>query len=148
MPDAKLTNLTANNNPDPDALVYVVTTPGTTPGSRKSTLPGLRRAVNQGTTPLADGATINTDAAAGNVFTVTLGGNRTLANPTNLAAGASYAWIVRQDATGSRTLAFGTAFKFPDGDAPTLTTAANAVDMITGISDGASVFVNAALNFS
>jgi len=81
-------------------------------------------------TTLADGATITPDFAAGNFFAVTLGGNRTLANPTNLVAGQSGSIILRQDATGSRTLAYGSYWKWPGGIAPTLTTAANRVDRI------------------
>ena len=89
----------------------------------------------QGVAPaaLTDGATINTDAALSNLFTVTLGGNRTLANPTNLVAGRTYIWAVTQDATGGRTLAYGSAFKWAGGAAPTLTTAADAVDLIVGL---------------
>ena len=79
---------------------------------------------------LTDGATITPDFAAGCNFTVTLGGNRTLANPTNLTAGQSGSIFVVQDATGSRTLAFGSNWDFPGGTAPTLSTAANAVDRI------------------
>ena len=79
---------------------------------------------------LTDDATITPDFAAGNNFSVTLAGNRTLANPTNLVAGQSGTIVVTQDATGSRTLAYGSAWKFPGGTAPTLTTAANAVDVI------------------
>lgn len=79
---------------------------------------------------LTDAATITTDASLSNTFTVTLGGNRTLANPTNLVAGSFYTWRVRQDATGGRTLAFGSAFVFPSG-VPTLSTAANKRDLIT-----------------
>ena len=63
-------------------------------------------------------------------FSVTLGGNRTLANPTNITAGQSGVIVVTQDGTGSRTLAFGSYWKFPGGTAPTLTTAANSVDVI------------------
>jgi hypothetical protein len=79
---------------------------------------------------LTDGATITPDFAAGNNFSVTLGGNRTLANPTNLTAGQSGVIVVTQDATGGRTLAFGGNWKFPGGTAPTLTTAASSVDVI------------------
>jgi len=79
---------------------------------------------------LTDGATITPDFAAGNNFSVTLGGNRTLANPTNLTAGQSGAIVITQDATGGRTLAFGGNWKFPGGTAPTLTTAASSVDVI------------------
>lgn len=79
---------------------------------------------------LTDGATITPDFAAANNFSVTLGGNRTLANPTNLTAGQSGAIVITQDGTGSRTLAYGSYFKFPTGTAPTLTTTASAVDVL------------------
>jgi len=79
---------------------------------------------------LTDGATITPDFAAGNNFSVTLGGSRTLANPTNLTAGQSGVIVVTQDGTGGRTLAFGSNWKFPGGTAPTLTTTAAAVDVI------------------
>lgn len=79
---------------------------------------------------LTDGATITPDFAAGNNFSVTLGGNRTLANPSNLTAGQSGVIVITQDGTGSRTLAYGSYFKFAGGTAPTLTTTANAVDVI------------------
>jgi len=79
---------------------------------------------------LTDGATITPDFAAGNNFSVTLGGNRTLANPTNLTAGQSGAITITQDGTGGRTLAFGSNWKFPGGTAPSLTTGANSVDVL------------------
>ena len=81
---------------------------------------------------LTDAATIATDASLSNTFTVTLGGNRTLGNPTNLTNGAIYNWRVKQDGTGSRTLAYGSKFKWPGGTAPTLTTTASATDFISG----------------
>ncbi len=81
-------------------------------------------------TALTDGATITPDFAAANNFSVTLGGNRTLANPTNLTAGQSGVIVITQDGTGSRTLAYGSYFKFPGGTAPTLTTTASAVDVL------------------
>ena len=88
----------------------------------------------QAVTPVAltDAASIATDANLGNSFTVTLGGNRTLANPTNLRDGQVLNWKIKQDATGSRTLvAYGPLFKWPGGTAPTLSAAANARDGIT-----------------
>lgn len=81
-------------------------------------------------TTLTDGATITPDFAVNNSFTVTLGGNRTLANPTNLVAGQSGVFIINQDGTGSRTLAYGSNYDFGGGTAPTLTTTASAQDMI------------------
>jgi hypothetical protein len=89
---------------------------------------------------LTDGSTINWNMNSGAKATVTLGGNRTLAAPTNLVDGATYILIVKQDATGSRTLTFNSAYKFPGGTDPTLSTAANAVDILTFISDGTSLF--------
>ena len=81
-------------------------------------------------TALTDGATITPDFSASNNFSVTLGGNRTLANPTNIVAGQSGVIFVSQDSTGSRTLSFGSYWDFPGGTAPTLTTTASAVDLI------------------
>ena len=81
-------------------------------------------------TALTDGATITPDFAAANNYSVTLGGNRTLANPTNITAGQSGVIVLQQDGTGGRTAAFNSVFKFPGGTAPTLTTTANAVDVV------------------
>lgn len=115
-------------------------------GSGAATSILARNALNKGETVLADGATIATDASTGNVFTVTLGGNRTLGAPSNMAAGATYIWRVTQDGTGSRTLAFASAFKWPAGVAPTLTTAASAKDIVMGVSDGTNVACTALLD--
>ena len=79
---------------------------------------------------LTDGATITPDFALANNFSVTLGGNRTLANPTNITAGQSGVIAITQDGTGSRTLAYGSYWKFASGTAPTLTTTAAAVDVL------------------
>jgi len=81
-------------------------------------------------TALTDAASIATDLALSNNFSVTLAGNRTLANPTNTVAGQSGSIFITQDGTGSRTLAFGTNFKFVAGTAPTLSTAASSIDRI------------------
>jgi hypothetical protein len=79
---------------------------------------------------LTDGATITPDFAVANNYSVTLGGNRTLANPTNLTAGQSGCIWITQDGTGSRTLAYGSQWDFTGGTAPTLSTAASAVDCL------------------
>ncbi len=79
---------------------------------------------------LTDGSTITADFALANNFSVTLGGSRTLANPSNLTAGQSGCIWITQDGTGSRTLAYGSYWDFTGGTAPTLTTAANARDCI------------------
>ena len=79
---------------------------------------------------LTDGATITPDFDAGCNFAVTLGGNRSIANPSNIAAGQSGSIFISQDGTGSRTASFGSYWDFPAGTAPTLTTTASAVDRI------------------
>jgi len=79
---------------------------------------------------LTDGATITPDLAADCNFTVTLGGNRTIANPTNITAGQSGSIFIVQDGTGSRLLSWGSFWDFPGGTAPTLTTTANAIDRV------------------
>jgi len=79
---------------------------------------------------LTDLTTITMNLAQTNNFTVTLGGNRILANATNFNAGQSGFLVIRQDGTGSRTLAFGTGWRFPSNAAPSLTTTASAVDLL------------------
>ena len=81
-------------------------------------------------TTLTDGATITPDFSTSCNFTVTLGGNRALDNPSNPVAGQSGSIFIVQDATGSRTLSWGTYWDFPAGVAPTLSTGANAVDRV------------------
>ena len=87
-----------------------------------------RYAVAIGT--LTDGAKISPDFGANQNFTVTLGGNRALANPSNMVVGQTGSIFIVQDGTGSRTLSYGSSYDFAGGTAPTLTTAASAVDRI------------------
>ena len=79
---------------------------------------------------LSDAATIATDLSVNSTFTVTLGGNRTMANPTNLIPGQTGSIFIVQDGTGSRTLAWGGYWNFINGTAPTLTETAGAVDRV------------------
>ena len=80
---------------------------------------------------LSDGSTITVSFTGSIHHAVTLGGNRTM-NPSNdgNAVGQSGSIFITQDGTGSRTLSFHSNFKFAGGTAPTLSTAANAVDRI------------------
>jgi len=88
---------------------------------------------------LTDGATINWNTASGQVATVTLGGNRTIAAPTNLKVG-TYILHVIQDGTGSRTLTWNSVFKWTAAVAPVLTTTANARDVFSFVSDGTNLY--------
>ena len=77
---------------------------------------------------LTDAATIAVDMATGIAFTVTLGANRTLGTPTNVEVGKSGILRVVQDGTGSRELALGANWTMADGNAPDLSTDADAKD--------------------
>jgi hypothetical protein len=83
---------------------------------------------------LTDAVTIATDVNLSNYFRVTLAGNRTLGNPTNMVDGQRVVWEFVQDATGSRTLALGTAFALgTDITAVTLSTAAGKRDLMGAV---------------
>ena len=81
-------------------------------------------------TALTDAATIGVDMSTGINFSVTLGGSRTLGNPTNTKVGQSGAIRVSQDGTGSRTLAYGGNYKWASGTACVLSTAASKIDYL------------------
>jgi hypothetical protein len=87
------------------------------------------RAYNPITT-LTDAASITVDFSLGNNFLVTIGGNRTLAAPTNAVAGQTGQIYVIQDSTGSRTLSYNSVYQFVSGAAPTLSTGAADVDIL------------------
>lgn len=78
---------------------------------------------------LTDAATIAVDMATFINAVVALAGNRTLGNPTNTISGRTGCIRIVQDATGSRTLAYGSNWKF-SGGAPVLTTTAGATDLL------------------
>lgn len=78
---------------------------------------------------LTSSATITPDGDNGFNFTLTLAHNATLANPSNFKEGQSGLIKITQDGTGSRTMAYGTNWKFPSG-APVLSTAAGAIDLL------------------
>jgi len=103
---------------------------------------------NFGTTTLTDGANISWDLDNNQVSKVTLAGNRTLDNPTNMVDGGTYILRVIQDATGSRTLAYGSAYKWPLNVTPVLSTGANDVDIISFVSDGTFMFGVVSLDFA
>jgi hypothetical protein len=81
---------------------------------------------------LADAASVVPNLNTSNVFAVTLAGNRTLAAPTNTSTniGATGHIFIVQDATGDRTLSYNTAYQFPNGTVPVLTTTSGAVDVL------------------
>lgn len=99
-------------------------------------------------TTVTDGATLTLDCSLGNSFVVTLGGNRTVAAPTNPRDGQTIVFKIIQDGTGSRTLTWNATFNWPGGTAPTLSTAASSVDIVSAWYDGTSWYATSSLDFS
>jgi hypothetical protein len=89
-------------------------------------------------TTLTSGSTVTPDFAASNNFTLTLGENLTLANPTNCTAGQSGSIFLVQDGTGSRAITWGSYFDWAGGTPPSLSTAAGSVDRLDYIVRSAS----------
>ena len=73
---------------------------------------------------------VSLDFATGNNFTTILNGNVSIANPVNPQPGQSGIIYVLQDGAGFRTMSFNANWKFEGGTAPTLSTAASAVDAL------------------
>lgn len=89
---------------------------------------------------LTDTATIAWDTSKGQVATFTfVSTNRTMGAPTNLSNGAFYALAVIQNG-GSNTLSWNSVFKWANGAAPTLSTAAGAKDYFVFRSDGTNLY--------
>tara|TARA_R100000278_G_scaffold45486_1_gene39542 strand:- start:1158 stop:1724 length:567 start_codon:yes stop_codon:yes gene_type:complete len=100
-------------------------------------------------TTLTSGATVTPDLNDSNNFTLTLGENLTIANPSNCTAGQSGSIFLVQDGTGSRTAAWGSYWDFAGGVAPTLTTTASSVDRVDYVVRSAtSIHAVATLNYS
>lgn len=79
--------------------------------------------------------------------TLTMTENTTISAPTNLVNGGTYILKTIQDST-PRTLAFNSAFKFPGGIVPSISTGSGAVDVWTFYCDGTNMYSNAVQNFS
>ena len=101
-------------------------------------------------TTLTDAASIDWDASANQVTSVTLAGDRTFNAPTNMKDGGVYVLSLIQDASGTRLIStWNSVFKFAAGTAPTLTTTASARDVLVFLSDGTSMFeIGRSLNVS
>ena len=100
-------------------------------------------------TTLTDGATVTPNLNDSNNYVLVLGGNRTIANPTNITAGQSGSIFIAQDGTGSRTASWGSYWDWAAGTAPTLSTGASQVDRIDYIvRSSTSIHAVATLNYS
>ena len=90
-------------------------------------------------------ATITPDVANGTIQKITLTGNVTFSAFANPVAGQSLTLIITQDATGSRTLT--STMKF-SGGSKTLTTTANAIDILTVFYDGSTYYASLGKGFA
>ena len=94
--------------------------------------PQLKDVSETSTTPAVSAGTLILDLETGNVFQVTLTGNvtiLTLANPPASGRAGACTLILKQDATGGRTLAWPSSVLWAAGMRPLVTPAANAVDI-------------------
>jgi len=85
-----------------------------------------------------NGASITPYFESANNYAITLTVNSTMNNGQNITAGQSGSIFITQDGTGSRTLAWGSYWKFAGGTAPTLTTTAGAVDRVDYVIESAT----------
>lgn len=82
---------------------------------------------------LTDASTVTVDAQSSPnaLLRLTLGGNRTIANPSNLVDGGTYLFEVLQDGTGNRVPTWASKYVFgTDIPAAALTTTANRKDFL------------------
>ena len=136
-PTVDLSDLVPVNPPGPVSTIYGVlaqanTWTGVNTFDEPVTLAGATMTgwIAPAVVTLTDAATIAVNAELGNLFRVTLGGNRTLGNPTNGADGQLIRVEVTQDATGSRLLSYGPAYDLGSAGAPALSTSAGAMDVL------------------
>jgi hypothetical protein len=128
-----------------DAPVYLGVALGgveLSPRQRIGAVPGSASGGGSAGPPVAlvDGATIPVNAGLGQTFTLTIGGNRSLANPTGLVDGETYTFRITQDGTGGRTLAFGSAYRFNGDVAPILSGGPGKKTVLHFTSDGTALY--------
>ena len=92
--------------------------------------------------------TVPWNLAENQVATLTVTTNSTMNTPTNPQAGSTYVMIVTQGTGGSNTLSFSTAYKFPGGTVPVLSTGSAQVDVVSFVSNGTVLFGVSSQNFS
>lgn len=94
------------------------------------------------------GGTVPWDLSQNQVATLTVNTTTTMNTPTNPQAGATYVMIVTQGTAGNNTLSFSTAYKFPGGTAPVLSTGSAQVDVLSFVSNGTVLYGVASQNLS
>jgi len=106
--------------------------------------PEIRDFAETSATPAVTGGSLTLDLETANVFEVvltedvaTLG----LANPPAASKAGSVTLILKQDATGSRAVAWPAAVRWPGGTAPEISSPPNAVDILAFVTrDGGATW--------
>ena len=94
------------------------------------------------------GTAYTIDLAGGSVQILTLTGNCTFTFPT-ATAGRGLTLLLKQDGTGSRTVTWPSAVKWPAGTAPTITATASKLDKYVFTADGTNWYgSNAGQNYT
>jgi hypothetical protein len=114
---------------DADADVIEIPT-GTTNVTVAGQLNGGTIILAETDTDTSNTGSVTIDFSAHQNFVLTLTGNVTLANPSTESVGQAGVFVFIQDGTGSRTLSLGTDYETVGGAGITLSTAANAVDVV------------------
>lgn len=79
--------------------------------------------------------------ANGNVQSVTATASGVMVTPTNAAFGMTLILQITQDATGGRVMTWPSTFHFPGGTEGVLSTAAGAIDVLSGVYNGTNWLV-------
>ena len=119
--------------------------PAIAQSSRFESVVDFQGGIKEEITSKTSSTTITIDPANSSVQTVTLGHSTTF-SMSNFETGQSVTLIITQDGSGSRTGAF-TSVKFPGG-APTLSTGAGDIDVVTILYDGTNYLGNIAQDFT
>lgn len=114
---------------DADADVIEIPT-GTTDVTVAGKFTGGKIVLAATDTDTSNTGSVTIDFSANQNFVLTLTGNVTLANPSTESVGQAGVFVFIQDGTGGRTLSLGTDYESPAGAGITLSTAANAIDVV------------------
>lgn len=83
------------------------------------------------------------DFSLSNNFTLSMTENTTLSNPTNIVTGQTGVIIITQNASASKTLAFGNYWKYYNGTTPSISTTLSAVNLLVyAVVNSNSIFYN------
>jgi hypothetical protein len=92
--------------------------------------------------------TVPWNLAENQVATLNVTTASTMNTPTNPQAGCTYVLIVTQGTGGNNTLSFSTAYKFPGGTVPVLSTGSAQVDVLSFVTNGTVLYGVSSQNFS